>query len=77
MCLLQQQGESAYKKLGKDASVDNGRFALRDDYVHFQNSKNFRPLVPEEAACSCQEVPQISTEGLHTAQQPKKEMVSA
>ncbi len=72
--LLQQQGEAAYKKHAKDASSDNRRFALEDDYTDFKNSKNFRPLVPEEAATP-NGVPAapISTEGLHTAQEPKKE----
>ncbi|CAL8461953.1 g1484 [Coccomyxa elongata] len=70
----QQQGEAAYKKHAKDASSDNRRFALEDDYTDFKNSKNFRPLVPEEAATP-NGVPAapISTEGLHTAQEPKKE----
>ena len=78
MCaLLQQQGEAAYKKHAQDASQDNRRFALEDDYTDFKNKKNFQPLVPEEAACSSVEAADISTEGLHTAQEPKKEVVFA
>ena len=70
--MWQQQGEAAYKKHAKDASSTNRRFALEEDYTDFKNSKNFRPLVPGEAATP-NGVPAapISTEGLHTAQQPK------
>lgn len=57
--------------------MDTGRFALKDDYTDFQNSKNFRPLVPGQAACSSVEAAEISREGLHTAQEPQKAAVFA
>ncbi len=74
---LQQQGEAAYKKQAKDATRDNRSFATEEEYNDFKNKKEFRPLVPEQAASSCQEAAPISTEGLETAQNPKKEVAFA
>ena len=57
--------------------MDNRRFALKENYTEFQNSKNFMPLVPEQAACSSVEAAEISREGLHTAQESQKAAVFA
>ncbi|EIE25083.1 FAD/NAD(P)-binding domain-containing protein [Coccomyxa subellipsoidea C-169] len=73
----QQQGEAAYKKHAKDATRDNRSFATEEEYNDFKNKKEFRPLVPEQAASSCQEAAPISTEGLETAQKPEKEVAFA